>query len=115
MIVINGETGAIAHRFADVLDVHESPAWAWSPDSRWLVLRTHGEVLPGRYVRHQARVRLYACPASRRRRSTGTAGRNAWRNRMPRTRLAASGDGRLLVTQAGSELRVYRIRRTAGP
>jgi hypothetical protein len=62
VVVINGETGAIAHRFADVLDVHESPAWAWSPDSRWLVLRTHGELLPGRYVRHQARVRLYAVP-----------------------------------------------------
>lgn len=62
VIVVDAATGALAHRFADVLGVHESPDWAWSPDARWLALRTHGDRLAGKYGHHQARLRLYAVP-----------------------------------------------------
>ncbi|MES2940538.1 MAG: hypothetical protein V4864_22860 [Pseudomonadota bacterium] len=62
VVVLDAATGAPAMRHPDVLGVHESPEWAWSPDSRWLALRTHGDLVPGKYARHQARLRVYTVP-----------------------------------------------------
>jgi hypothetical protein len=63
VIIVDAATGNLVHRFPDVLRMHESPDWAWSPDARWLALRTRGDtVVVGKSVRHQVRLRLYAVP-----------------------------------------------------
>jgi hypothetical protein len=62
VVVVDAATGALAHRFPDGMGVYDSPDWAWSPDSRRLALRTQGDAVPGKYVRHQSRLRVYAAP-----------------------------------------------------
>lgn len=62
VIAIDAATGAIAHRLQGGLGAHESPDWAWSPDGRWLALRTQGDRAAGARSRHQAALRLYAVP-----------------------------------------------------
>jgi hypothetical protein len=58
-------TGRASRQLADALAPLERHAIVWSPDGRYLALRSNGAEVPipnTHYTRHQSRVRLYALP-----------------------------------------------------
>lgn len=65
LVQVDLATGRNVRPLAGALAPSERHSIAWSPDGRYLALRSHGANLPipnTRYTGHQGRVRLYALP-----------------------------------------------------